>query len=80
MKRPPQVAMLNEDGSEHWSGSLHEYLKVNASAEHGGNGMAEVREMIQRFRDSFRPEWNNRHEPVIVGGGAAPIFMLMLLE
>jgi hypothetical protein len=63
-----QVVLMNEDGSEQWAGSLHEFCRAN---EYG-------RELPRQIRADMT-QAHGRPEPTILGGGAAPVFYLSLV-
>lgn len=64
------IAILDADGAEVWTGTLHEFGK--------SNGREAVAEVVAQFRQSLAV--NGRHEPAFVGGGAAPEFAVLLVE
>jgi hypothetical protein len=91
MKRIPDVVMSDKKGIEEWRGSLHEFLKTNAGEDHGGQGRETVRDFVQAMRASFASfsgetiadgaeYYPERPGVVSCGGGAAPVFLLSLVE
>lgn len=63
-----QIAVLDEQGANVWSGSLYRFAKDN------GLDAVETGAITGQFRVQ-----HDRPEPVVIGGGAAPTFYLSLL-
>ena len=65
MKPAPTIAVLDESGASIWSGSLHEFFSANDMPAEERAFACGVLRAGERFR---------------VGGGAAPEFMVSLVE
>lgn len=67
--RLARIAVLDSRGIVQWCGSLHRFCRANML---DGAFVAEVRASISQP--------HGRPEPVILGGGAAPLFYVSLLS
>lgn len=70
--RMADVVVMAETGEQVWAGPLTEFLRNNRE------GM-NWREVCGALREGIEAP-HGRPEPAVIGGGAAPVFYLSLIE
>jgi hypothetical protein len=64
------VVLMSEDGAYVWFGTLAEFTREN--------GEDVARDVLAQWLESLRV--HSRHEPAVIGGGASPLFFVLLSE